>query len=554
MRRFAAACGVGALVLGLAACAWAGRHEEFTRKAADGPKMQVLAATFFGSDGIEEFVAAEGTAGGGVVAFGNAWGPRFADAPRPEVLGRGRHAGLQPYATGKGGRALRPEDPDVAGMIVIYAPGLKSIVKVTRFDWGVASISTGAVSRDGKALLVAGRCTESFRALARAAGLAKSQPAPAPDSRRRRGEPAVGPYAYDGVSCTGDVYVMRLAPTTNRIEWVWVLEGHQTPPARLWQDDRGAVYFEVHGVTRIAADGAVLTKLTQKGSGGQVGLRAVDPADGSFFIGGDRNSSTGREPWRQPFLYKFDPTGTKVWTMWEWPSRNLRDGQGSDDGLVSDSSVRALAVAPGGDLLIGGWSDGGNSIFTRQPTAIEKPVPKSAFGMSGWGMRGANSLGYLMRADPKGLDIKTWTLWVSYVPDNFQDPKYRGAPNFANVQDLRVLEDGSVAFQGSAATGFIQTPNAFYKDPGDGRKYGGETVAVFSADLAALLFSSYLPGCENVAIGPARGGLVIASRSRGDDGQAPPTPSPTVAALQREKRGDYDGHLVLLALPSGRRR
>ena len=548
MQRFATGWAVAAVALALAVPARAGRHEEFTKKAAEGPKMEVVAATYFGSDGIEEFVAAEGTAGGGIVAFGNAWGPQFPDQPRAEILGRGRHAGLQPYGTGKADKVLRPENPDVAGMIVVYAAGLRSIAKVTRFDWGVASISAGAISRDGKALIVAGRCTEAFRALARTAGLAKSQPAPAAEPTRRGRPSGVGGYTYEGVACTGDVYVMRLAATTSRIEWVWVLEGHQTPPDRLWQDARGAVYFGAHGVTRISADGTALEKLTQKGSAGQVGLRLVDPADGSFFIGGDRNTSTGREPWRQPYLYKFDPKGTKAWTMWEWPSRNLRDGQGSDDGLVSDSSVRALAAAPGGDLIMGGWSDGGNSIFTRQPTAIEKPVPKSAFGMSSWGMRGANSLAYLMRIDPRTLDVKAWTLWVAYLPDNFEEPRSRGAPNFANIQDIRVLEDGSIAFHGAAATGLVQTPNAFYRDPGDGRKYGGETVVVFSADLAGLLFSSYMPGCENVAIGAVRGGLVVASRSRGGDGQTPQTPSPVLRALQRDKRGDYDGHLVLMAL------
>ncbi len=555
-RRIAAA----ALLVGcLAGPAAAGRYEQFTQKAAEGRHMRLVAATYFGSEGIEGFVAAEGLPNGGVAAFGNAWGPSFPSSPRPVVLGRGRHLGLKSIQTDRKGRTTLPlENPDVAGTVVLYAEGLQRVLKVVRFDWGVASLSAGAVSADGKALVLAGRATPAFEGLVRTGGAGRRVPPPAGvlDSagRGRRRRPSNwGPYVYEKTKCSGDVFVMRFSPVTDRIEWVWTLSGHQLPPQKLWQDNRGTVYFQSHYVYRIGPDGRTCEPLSDKDYGDpeRVGLRAVDRKTGAYLIGGDRNTSTGREPWRQPYLYKYDPSGRKVWTLWEWPSRNLRDGQGNDDGLVSDSACRAAAVVPNGDIIVGGWSDGGNSIFTRQPTDIEKPVPRSAFGMSSWGMRGANSLGYLMRIDPASLDVKAWSLWVSYVPDTFQTPRERGAPNFANIRQIEVLDGGQIAWRGQAATGLVQTPNAFYRHPADGRKYGGEYVAVFDADLRDLLFSSYVPGCEDVAIGRAPGGLVIASRSRGGDGLADrPTPSPVHRAVQPTKRGEYDGHLVLLRLPA----
>lgn len=551
MRRVAPAMvWMAALVLA-AATARAGRYEQFTNKAAEGPEMAVLAATYFGSEGIEEFVAADSFENGGIVAFGNAWGPEFPSSPRPTVLGQGEHRGLK-ATSGNRKDPLPHANPDVAGMIVFYKPDLSQVVKVVRFDWGVASISAGRVSGDGKGLLVAGRATEAFRKLAEEAGLAKSLPVPEmpQDRRRRRRGPQFGPYEYEGVTCPGDVYVMRLSPLKDRIEWVWILEGHRRPPTQIWTDGRGAVYFQAHGVTRISPDGRDLKKLTEKGHDTDTAaLRGVD-ARGNWYFGGDRNTNTGREPWRQPFLYKYSPSGEKLWTLWEYPSRALRDGKGNEEGMVSDSAARVLAFAPNGDLIVGGWSDGGNSILTRQPTDVSEPTPKSPWGMSSWGMKGANSLSYLLRIDPKTLDVTTWTLWISYLPDTYQDPKYRGSPNFASIKDILVLDDGSIAFNGGAATGAIQTPNAFVDYPAEeGPKYGGQTVSVFSKDLATLLFSSYMPGCEKVRIGPAKNGLVAVSRSAGDDGREPPTPSPTVNALQKAKKGAYDAHIVLLELP-----
>jgi len=77
-----------AAILFVAAPASAGRFEEFTAKAAQGEKLKTVAATYFGGPGIEEFVAAEGLPDGGVVAFGNAWGPEFPAEPAPVGLAK----------------------------------------------------------------------------------------------------------------------------------------------------------------------------------------------------------------------------------------------------------------------------------------------------------------------------------------------------------------------------------------------------------------------------------------------------------------------------------
>jgi hypothetical protein len=206
-----------------------------------------------------------------------------------------------------------------------------------------------------------------------------------------------------------------------------------------------------------------------------------------------------------------------------------------------------MDIAPHGDYLVSGWSDGGNSVFGRQPTDVNRPAPRRGLGMDSSGMKSANSISHIMRIDPHTLEMKAYAIWVAYVPENFENPRFRGAPNFTSVRQIKVLGDGSIALAGQAATGLIQTPNAFYKYPGDGRKYGGSFVATLSEDFCALLFSSYLPGCTEPSLAAAPKGLIVVSRSRGSD-QDPisPTPSPAINAWQPQKKGEYDAHIILL--------
>jgi hypothetical protein len=107
-----------------------------------------------------------------------------------------------------------------------------------------------------------------------------------------------------------------------------------------------------------------------------------------------------------------------------------------------------------------------------------------------------------------------------------------------------------VAFTGGAATGLIQTPNAFWAPPAttNAYKYGAEAVGVWDRDFRNLMFSSYMPGCENVRLFAVRKGLLCASRSSGSDKRDPPTPSPSRGALQ-PFGGATDGHLLYMELP-----
>jgi hypothetical protein len=444
----------------------------------------------------------------------------------------------------KGRMVIDRANPNAAGLIVRYSADLSKALGVTRFDWGVAGIETGLVAPDGS-LLVAGRATEAFRPLAQAAAcVITPQPAEEPGGK---GKPRFGPTEYQGVTVPGDVFVAKLSPDADRLVWVHILAGHRTPPRKLFLDPKGDVVFECVGIKRISADGKMLAAVTgPMGDGDRVKLLAVSPTDGAMLYGGDRNTRTNREPWRQPFLYYLKPDGEREWKIWDWDSKIV----GSDaKKLESDSAVKEAVFCGNGDILVGGWSDGGNSVYTRQIKDLDAKFEAPGFGMSAWGMKGANSLAYLMRFDPKTLQFRAWSLWVSYVPQSPDDPKKGGNPNFANIRHMLMLPDGSVGFAGQAATGLVQTPGAWFEyAPGQGS--GGHYVAVFNADLTDLQFSSYVPGCEIGGIGLAKSGLVVASRAeeKGEKGGAPPL----LKGAQEKFGGGRDGHLVLIEVPAAK--
>jgi len=536
--------------------AHAGRFEDLTKRFAKGEKAVPVTATFFGGADHEEFIDAGQLPDGSIVAFGNATGPTFPASPQPVVLGKGQHLGLTPLADkNRTSGALAQENPDLAGLMVFYDETLTRVIRVVKFDWGVASFSLGMVSGDGKALLVAGRCTAAFRDLAKSTRQFNVEPLTMPadpvavDPKKKPRPPSVGPYDFRGVRHPGDVFVARLSLTGDRVEWVWVFEGMRTPPEKLWTDKTGALYFEVRGMRRISTDGKKAELIHPKSSSGQAGWLAVDPHDGGLYFGGDRNTSTGYQPYRQPYLYKFDQKQERLWTLWEPVPSECACG-GTGNGLCSDSAVRGVSFLPNGDLLVQGWSDGGNSVFTRQPKSWRDPAGHSSLGMDSWGMKVANSLSYLMVIDSKTHRQKTYTLWLAYIPDTFADARHRGAPNGTSINSLTGLVDGSIAIAGGSATGLIQTPNALCILPTDGRKFGGAFVAILNKDLNDLLFSSYLPGCDRVSIAPTRKGVIAVSRSDGGDPNGPLGTTPVLRPIQGKPQGGSDGHILLLSLPA----
>jgi hypothetical protein len=526
----------------------AGRYIQLTKKAArGGGKYACHAATFFGHLGHEEFTAVGKQSDGSIVAFGNTWGPTFPDKPKPTVLGKGKWYEISPWNHADKVDPCQPSRrpdghyPNRAGMIVTYAPDLKSIRRVVKFDWSVATISTARVDRDD-GLIIAGTCTRYFRKWARSADALHTVPAPENVFDRRRRRRIYGPVYYRNIRLSGDSYVAKLSPDGRELQWVWLFEGHRSAPGKLWVDHTNAVWFDLRGMKRISADGSELSPLEYRG-GGRVRLLAVSKQDGRVIVGGDVNSGTGREPWRKPILQCYDANAHPLWQAYSWDPALV----GHDEyRLVSDSSCKGAMFDENGKLLVVGWSDGGNSCLTKSPIDLDKHVPNTGMGFSTWNA-GVLGVSYFIRMDPDTFQVSAFTPWVAYV----HKPDELDVPNTCGVRDIAPLADDSLAVHGGAATGLIQTPNAFVKlTPATSVGYGGSYVTVFSKDFRNMRFSSYTPGLKIADITAARSGVVVVGRAtRGDRRGNPP---PSVNAITPEHQQGYsDAHILLLA-PAGK--
>lgn len=513
----------GLFTCGLFICneALGGRYEDLTKQFADGPKAAVVAATFFGGAGAEEFVAAGERRDGRFVVVGNAWGPEL-PAAESVVLGQGKHSGAAAMTTDKKGTTrLNRSSIDRAGLILIYSKDLGRVERTLRFNWGVASLEDVHVLDDDSLILVG------------------------------RG----GPNAASIKAAPNTAFIARLSD--KGINWIQSVEGYPEAATRAWVTKFG-IYFRSTikneaAMFRIGLDGKNLKRLAVNGAGNGVSdFHGVNPNTGEFYYGGDRNTHTGKEPWRQPFMYVFDKDGKQTETIWNWPAKMLRTTGYPADGQVSDSSIRGVAIHPEtGELLVNGWSDGGNSVFLHQPTDIAKRTGPPATPFTTFGMKNANSLAYIMRIKRSDWTVSSWCYWVSYIPQDFDEQRFRGAPNFASIHDLAVLSDNSIAFSGDSATGLIQTPNAFFNYAKDGSKHGGSFVTIQSPDQKELTFSSYLPGCDDIRLSAGREGrLIVVSRTSGamkrDTGEIP---SPTANPAQPAFGGLFDGHLLVLKIP-----
>ncbi|MCH8474994.1 MAG: hypothetical protein LAT55_07175 [Opitutales bacterium] len=451
-----------------------GRFVQYNRAAEGSDRVELQAATFFGGSGEERFLGAVFSPGEDAIwAAINLQDAAFV-SDIPQRL--------------PGGEALSdPTYRETTGALVQYSPDLRELRQILRFPENSARIEQIRSSRTGDAVYVSGRTLPNFGELVELAGKVAG-------GRETSDDPLAGfgggrsddQYAEPGtfiarISDDGaDLLWLAWLPTVTGVsfdfgpEETLLLESRRrfwqlTPDGELSEAPSLETGFRARVVTPIA----------------------VSPVDGSFYLGGEYHSATGLEPWRNPFLHRFKASGEPKWTAWNWTGP-LVGVQWSRQ--VSDSAVRQVLVEDDGQLLLRGWSDGGNSVFTNLPYDFRKSHGKGGFAGSIWGAN-VLSVSYLMRMDPESMEITAFNRWLSYMPSS-------GTPNAANITDFAQTENREVAFTGSTAASLIETHNAFVepwylqhqRDPSNARPKGGPYVAIFDHDFKNLLLSTSVPG------------------------------------------------------------
>lgn len=495
-------------------------HQLSRRVKGSGGAVRIVASSWLGGPGADELVAACFQPGGDLLAVGNAWGP---DLPGALVFGPDGYREAKVWAD-EAKRRLDRANPNLAGCVWRVAADLKSARPVFRLGWGTGVITSAAVGGDG-ALYLGGLGRDPFVNWARPLAGPELQP---PDAARAGGQA---------------LFVMRVSADMAKVDWITCFERAEKQAAEVERPVGGRVgaRFRFLGERELVAQayGRLYALDAAGGAARELGptrggvLLAADPTLGRIYTGGDENTNTGREPWRRPFLTTYDRAGRVLADYWRWDSKLV----GTDAyRLVSDSSVRGVAPLDEQRLLAWGWSDGGNSVFLRQPTNLDQTAPfKGGFIDSLWGA-GVGSFGWMMTVDAAKAETLAGTNVASFLTA-------QNKPNSSRIDGASLLPGGRLAVVGSSAFAFVESPDAWVKTFPEGS--GGAYFAIYAETLGDLLFGTVLPGLDG-ALAMARRDTRVALVGTG---VAPVDPAakqpPLVAPWQAERRGEADGYVLV---------
>ncbi|MCC5844884.1 MAG: hypothetical protein JJU05_11585 [Verrucomicrobia bacterium] len=519
---------------------YSGRFVQYSREAkGDNGTVRPLAATFFGGEGDERFTAGGFLADGRIFAGGTFASDVFDAAAEIQVLLEDtRHADFPPEErTDRRGRT-RTVTPANTPLLGVFSPDLSRLERLYRFPWGSGNLQAVLADDEEDALYVV---IQSGAAAEHLFGqLAITHTVENEAHVRQVRERAAARNEEPRFS--NDSLVLRFAPSSGRIEWAvrfkhgW-LDPVLTPDGQMMVR-RGQELFRLS-----RADGRLMDQGSVNIGSTHTGM-VVDPRDGSLFFGGEYHSHTGLEPWRCPFLRKFSPEGEPVWSAYDWTgpivgTQFLR--------WVSDSAITGAQMDSEGRLLLSGWSDGGNSVLTRQPYDLREGIQVGGQAGSIWGA-GVLGVSYLIQMDADTMEVSGVTRFMSYLPTS-------NTPNSVSIRDFERLDNGSVAITGGSAFALIETHDAWFepwysqwRTNRHAQARGGPYLAVYADDLNRLRLSTVLPGVQHAQLASQGDRLLVFGSARArNSAYGDETPTLLKNAVQSVfGGGETDAYLLLV--------
>jgi hypothetical protein len=486
-----------AVVLALALAAAAAEPAKQTEPDNGGP-FQVVTASWLGGPFDDELVAADIAPDLTVVLAGNGVDPKFAGV-EPTVFGKlGELKDAAPPPPDPKNQKSSPwRHPSTHGFIVRLSPDGTRVLSHSRFGYGAAVIKRMKLDAEGN-IYVLGDADDKGTFLA----------ALSPDGGKLRHaiwHPGLLDFGIDG---NGEVVVL----TGDRLTR-YAADGK----AQKW-----AATWEAHGDNR---PGAV----------------AVSPQTGVAAVVGYGMTSTGKEPYKDPYAYGFDRDGKEVWALWNPDPKKEQATKYQGNGLTADTTGHAAAVDPGGRLLLMLYADGGNSVCTRDPLDPDKPLsPAVLEGVyqktPGHGFKGASKTSVIFRVDPEKGELEKGTWMCAWLT--------RAQANGLGIEAAAADDKGRQFVVGGSAAG-CPTEKPWYACKPGGHK-GGGFLAVFDRDFK-LQQCGYFPGGGIRAVGARDGRVVLAgSATEYEDAEAG-VPVRVYKPLQPVFGGGAkDGYFVLL--------
>jgi len=188
-----------------------------------------------------------------------------------------------------------------------------------------------------------------------------------------------------------NVYVARLSADLSKIEWVRTTPNLGFGPKLRALRKENDIMLTSPDVRRFSPDGEL--KLASAISRSRYpDSVTVNPVTGGWSKGGDFLTMTGREPYRVPYFFIYEPDGTPYLELFRWHGAFAAvDALGH---LVADAQVAKLIYDHDGNLSVTARSHGGNCVHFRYPWDMTKMMPNSLRG------RMSSSPGNILKLSP----------------------------------------------------------------------------------------------------------------------------------------------------------
>jgi hypothetical protein len=246
-----------------------------------------------------------------------------------------------------------------------------------------------------------------------------------------------------------------------------------------------------------------------------------------------------------PFLRSWSYSGAPRWTNYDWSAQ-----QAAAVGLCADSRGLLAAIGRDGRLYLAGYTDGGNSVFTRDPRDITQPLGprqiKTDRYNDPYGLRGAKALTWYGRFNPADGALERGQFLLTRLDD--------GSGNSIAPKAITADSGGQVYLAGE---------QYYQQEQRAARRVGGQPVGSYEGGEGFLLilapdWSQRLIWTPFAAPGASAGGSPASGVAvRGGSAAVVITLNPksgvnralvTVQALQPAAGGGTDGWVA--AFPS----
>lgn len=455
----------------------ANRFREYTERYAtpDRPATPMV-ASYLGGQGDNHLIAGDFLPDGTLFLAGNAYGPGFSlPGITPTVLG----SDTTPPEFSMPMRNDQANPPeawkyrDGAGFIIALSSDYQQIARAIRLPWG-SGVVTDLVTDDRGHLFVTGTVGSQFSALG--------------DFRE---------LSPDDVEDAGKIFFGRLKTDLSGFEWLLKLPDATDNTPQLRHIGEGVISLVGANGYHFDASGEILR--AQPIGISNAWARGVCFKTFAHLVGHFHRSRTGWEPWHRPIVVIHNPDRSLRFRFYQWDARTVGTNWSR---LVSDSRMQVATFDLNGQPIIGGWSDGGNSVWTRVPYDITRSAPaaitentgqSSGLPFSTWGAN-VGSFAHLNRLDYETGNPLSYTLFIAYLAS-------RNAPSSVMMHNLDVTVDNELLISGSSAYGLIQTRDLVVNSLDYESDYiGNDYFALLNENWTDIRFSSAVPGSRQVAL------------------------------------------------------